>query len=195
MDDILANIERHRDQFYRFVVRNVWDHAMVDDVFASAVLAAFENRDKFTPGTNFRAWMFKILMNKCFSANREKLRAFEPLNEEMAVLDPGAVDVIKDPQDFMERCGDEVHHAFRRLSTAQRACIWLKDVEKFSYQEIAETLDIPAGTVMTHLARGRALLRKHLLEYARKQGIIRTLPKVTSRPEGDAQRAQRSAVF
>lgn len=179
--EILSAIERHRDQLYRFALRTVWDSSMADDVFASTVLAAYENRDKFVPGTNFRAWIFKILVNKCFVANREVRRAGEVLTD--AVADQLSTErmgdeISRDPQDFLEQCGDEVFHAFRKLSTAQRSCILLKDVERFSYQEIAQALGIPVGTVMTHLNRGRALLRKELLEYAQRMGIVRALPKL-----------------
>jgi RNA polymerase sigma-70 factor (ECF subfamily) len=59
----------------------------------------------------------------------------------------------------------------------------LRVVEQFSYQEIAGILEIPVGTVMTHLARGRAKLRKDLLDYARGKGIVRVLPKLIPRPE------------
>ena len=82
--EILAQIEKHRDQLYRFALRTVWDSSMADDVFAATVLAAYENRDKFIPGTNFRAWIFKILVNKCFVANREVRRAPEALTEAVA---------------------------------------------------------------------------------------------------------------
>jgi RNA polymerase sigma-70 factor (ECF subfamily) len=197
MDEILTQIEQYRDQFYRFVLRNVWDSSVADDVFASAVLAAYENRHKFTPGTNFRAWMFKILVNKCFVANRETKRTFEPLDEESGkhvAADQSAahLDNLKDPKGFLEQCGDEVYHALRRLSTAQRTCILLKDVERFSYQDIAETLGIPAATVMTHLARGRAALRRQLHEYAVRNGIVRPLPRLVSREENDERRIQGS---
>ena len=178
MDGFVAAIEQHRDQFYRFVLRNTWDTSAVEDVFASAVLAAFENRHRFTPGTNFRAWMFRILANKCFVANRETLRDGGPLDDDAMEMLPATVSlrytaILEDPASFLEQCGDEVFLAFRKLSTAQRTCILLKDVEHFSYQEIADILEIPVPTVMTHLGRGRARLRKELLEYARKAGIIR----------------------
>ncbi|HPO14350.1 MAG TPA: RNA polymerase sigma factor [Candidatus Hydrogenedentes bacterium] len=191
MNDIIAEIERHKDQFYRFLMRNLWDTSMTEDVFASAVLAAYENRHKFQPGTNFRAWMFKILVNKCYVANREHARAFEPLKEE--IVDPSEgvsgrytpETLITNPKEFLEQCDDEVYHAFKQLSPAQRACILLKDVEQFSYQEIAEILEIPAGTVMTHLARGRSALRSRLAEYARRNGILHG----TSRRNGHVNRS------
>lgn len=184
-DEILTHIEKYRDQLYRFALRTVWDTSMADDVFASTVLSAYEHRDKFTLGTNFRAWIFKILVNKCFVANREVKRAPEPLTDAVADRIPlertvGSREVLKDPKDFLEQCGDEVYQAFRRLSTAQRSCILLKDVEQFSYQEIAQTLGIPVATVMTHLARGRTLLRKELLEYAQRMGVVRSYPRLVS---------------
>jgi RNA polymerase sigma-70 factor, ECF subfamily len=200
MNETLANIEKHRDQFYRFVVRNVWDTSVAEDVFASAVLTAYENQHRFTPGTNFRAWMFKILVNKCFVANRETARAFEFLDDNIcehtaAEQTSAYADLVKDPKAFLEQCGDEVYNAFRHLSTAQRSCILLKDVERFSYKEIAEILGIPVATVMTHLARGRAILRGHLMEYARRTGIVRSTPKLLHLTEDAGEQPQGRAAL
>lgn len=170
-DEFLDGIERYKDQFYRFVKRTLWDQGVVEDVFSSAVLAAYENRHKYTPGTNFRAWMFRILQNKCFVANRETGRAGVPLDE---VENTGVAaadtyehwDVLGDPMKVLDACGDEVCSAIKTLSAPQRACIMLRGVERFSYREIAAILEIPEGTVVTHLARGRRKLRKLLAEYA-----------------------------
>jgi len=191
--EFLKNIERHRDQYYRFVLRTVWDSSMAEDVFSASVLAAYESRDRFIEGTNFRAWMFKILANKCFVANREVKRAAQFLEIDEAELAapplPTEGGVPGNPHNILEQCGDEVFQAFRRLNTMQRMCILLKDVEQFSYQEIAKTLDIPLASVMTHLSRGRTMLRRELLAYARKQGIIRNWPKLVGRQEGAAKTA------
>ncbi|MFP6583232.1 MAG: RNA polymerase sigma factor [Candidatus Hydrogenedentota bacterium] len=182
MDEFIVKIEQHRDEFFRFIKRNVWDTGVAEDVFSQGVLAAYENRAKYTPGTNFRAWMYRILLNKCYVANRETGRAFDSLDHPAAreatakeTADYG--DLIRDPAALLDQCGDEVYRAFKGLSTAQRACILLRGVEKFSYQEIAEIMKIPAGTVMTHLARGRKKLRLELTEYAKETGVIRRFPK------------------
>lgn len=185
-DEFLDTIEKHRDAFYRFVHRTVWDSGVADDVFSSAVLAAYENRHKYTPGTNFRAWMFRILLNKCYVANRETGRAFQSLDDEraqQAAAPPAATyrDVLTQPEAVLEECGDEVNQAMRGLSTAQRTSLLLRAVEKFSYQEIAETMEIPVGTVMTHLARGRKKLREQLQDYARDAGIVRSFPRLRAR--------------
>lgn len=193
-DEFLENIEKYRHEFFRFVYRNVWDSGVAEDVFASAVLAAYDNRHKYTPGTNFRAWMYRILANKCFVANRETGRAFSALDDApesaKAVEEPfNYGNVVDNPDEFFEQCGDEVYRAFRRLSTAQRTCILLRDVEKFSYQEIADLLEMPVGTVMTHLARGRRKLREELYGYAREMGVVKRFPRLRPRNErADSQR-------
>lgn len=182
-EEFLALVNKHRDEYYRYAHRILWDSGAVDDVFAAAVLAAYENLAKFTPGTNFRAWMYRIITNKCYVANRETSRAFQPLDEygpDIATVqaDAGYRDVLNEPEHFLEQCGDDVKLAFRRLSTAERTCLMLRAIERFSYKEIADTLDMPVGTVMTHLSRGRAKLRADLLEYGKQQGIVRTLPRL-----------------
>ena len=193
VDEFEHQIAQYRDEFYRFIYRNVWDSSVADDVFSAAILAAYEGRAKYAPGSNFRAWMYRILLNKCFVANRETGRAFKSLDDESPA--PAAAerrpsrDIVSDPKSFLEQCGDEVFAAFRRLSTAQRSCILLRDVERFSYREIADIMQVPVGTVMTHLARGRKKLREELLDYAVEAGVVRALPRVLPRPHDDDRRA------
>jgi len=187
MDEFLEKIEQHRDEFFRFIKRNVWDTGVAEDVFSQGVLAAYENRAKYTPGSNFRAWMYRILMNKCYVANRETGRAFQSLDHPDAKDAPAENtddfgDLVSDPKAVLEECGDEIFRAFRGLSTAQRSCIMLRGIEKFSYQEIAEIMEIPVGTVMTHLARGRKKLRSELTDYARESGVIRSFPSTRIEP-------------
>lgn len=189
MDDFLHQIDLYKDELYRYVHKVVWDSSVADDVFSAAVLAAWENRHKFTPGTNFRAWMYRIVTNKCFVANRDISRTPAPLDDvpETSLLalrqDRSYGDLLEDPEEFLQQCGDELHHAMRQLSPAQRSCILLRGVEKFSYKQIAEILEIPVGTVMTHLSRGRAKLRTELLEYARAQGMLRPRPRLLRRKQ------------
>ena len=103
MDEFIEKIEKHRDEFFRFIKRNVWDTGVAEDVFSQGVLAAYENRAKYTPGTNFRAWMYRILLNKCYVANRETGRAFESLDHPSAKQATAPVveeygDLLKDPK-------------------------------------------------------------------------------------------------
>lgn len=178
MDEFLENIKKRKDEFYRYIYRNVWDTSVAEDVFSASVLAAYKSRDKFRPGSNFRAWMYRIITNKCFVANREISRRGESLEESDEGLSKLAdnkdyVKAISSPEEFLACCGDEVYIAMKKISTIQRSCLLLKTMENFSYKEIADILEIPFGTVMTHLARGRAKLRKILFEYAIDEGIVK----------------------
>lgn len=174
-------VEKHRSEFFRYVERTVWNESVAEDVFSSAVMAAYEQLERFQKGTNFRAWMFRILTNKCFVANRETARSaidIESIDESRLAREPGLDrEAMQNPDWFLDQCGDEVSRAMRNISTAERACLMLRTVEKLSYKEIASTLDIPVGTVMTHLARGRARLRLRLSDYARDRGILKDLRK------------------
>ena len=174
--EFLDRIETHRHEFYRYILRNVWNPSVAEDVFSSAVIAAYRQLSKFRDGTNFRAWVFKILTNKCFVANRETRRLsvdIDTIDEHVFSSDEKSKQIARDdPEWFLEQCGDEIHRALRQLSTAQRSCLLLLAFEKYSYKEIAQILEIPIGTVMTHLSRGRKKLKQLLFEYAKNQGIM-----------------------
>lgn len=170
-------MEKHRNELYRYVLRVAWDPGKADDIFSAGILSAYENLSKFTPGTNFRAWMYRIVTNKCYVANRETSRAFRSLDEmgpDIAGVaqDADYRDALEEPEHFIEQCGEEVKSAFDKLSQAERSCLMLRAVEQFSYKEIADTLDMPVGTVMTHLSRGRAKMRTDLLDYGKREGLI-----------------------
>lgn len=189
MDEFLVEIEKYKDEFYRYIYRMAWDSGVADDVFSSAVLAAYQNREKFTPGTNFRAWMYRIITNKCFVANRETGRTPDSLEDHEFHISalptaPGYDDLLERGEEVLEACGDEVLIAFRCLSTAERSCLMLRAMQSNSYQEIADILEIPVGTVMTHLSRGRAKLRKRLLDYATGEGVVKAAP-LKMVPKGD----------
>ena len=190
-DEFLEQIEKYKDEFYRYIYRVVWDTSVADDVFSEAVLAAYKSREKFTPGSNFRAWMYRIITNKCYVANRHISRRGESLDQEgareFAALGDAAdySNVLDDPKKFLDDCGDEINRAFRKLSTAERSCLLLRSAEGLSYQDIANTIDIPVGTVMTHLSRGRAKLRRELLEFARDEGIVKPALKILGADEAD----------
>lgn len=181
MDDFLEHIEKHKDEFYRYIYRCTWDKTVAEEIFSTAIYKAYKSRSKFTPGTNFRAWMFRIITNTCFVSNREVKRQSErseinKLSEEQLCelyLNKDYKKATRSPDEFLEECGDEVFKAIENISMMEKSCILLRVMENFSYKEIAHILDIPFGTVMTHLGRGRAKLRNELYLYAVKEGIIK----------------------
>lgn len=164
----IALTERYREEFLRYLRRNLWNNSDVEDVFAEGVLTAWEQREKFRPGSNFRAWMYKILTNKYYVANRHTLRHGVELEaarlpERQAPADTPAAS--GNPEWFGELISDELRAALERLRPAERECLRLRALENCSYKEIARLMHIPLGTVMTHLARGRARARGQLLAH------------------------------
>ncbi len=180
--EFVEKIETHRHEFYRYVARSVWNQDVAEDVMSSAIYAAFKQLSKFRDGTNFKAWIYKILTNKCFVANREIKRSsidIDSIDEHLFSTDNKAQKLAFDePESFLELCGDELNSALKQLSSSQRSCLLLLTYEKYSYKDIAEILEMPVGTVMTHLARGRAKLRRLLVEHAVNEGIL-TIDKMT----------------
>ena len=177
--EFLRLLAAHRHELFRYALRNLWNPSAAEDVFAAAVLTAYEQLDHFQEGTNFRAWLYRIITNKCYVANRETQRSaigLDELDESHFAADPDDdAAALADPEKFLDQCGDELHRALAQLNTGERSCLLLLAAEKYTYQELAAVLEMPVGTVMTHLARGRAKLRRLLLDYARARGIVKRL--------------------
>ena len=131
-------------------------------------LKALKGFPSFTPGTNFRAWMYRILRNT-FLTSRTGLKVTVSLDdEENPVAEPAVND---DPESLLFAHADqeEIWRALEQLPVAHREIILLCDVEEMSYKEIAELVSIPIGTVMSRLSRARRAIRS-LLE-ATTQGV------------------------
>jgi RNA polymerase sigma-70 factor, ECF subfamily len=137
---------------------------LVQDVYAQAWLSFADYR----PGTNCRAWLFKILMNKLSHHRRRKYALLkrttdaDELTFERVAYVPPVEQELKD---------EEVLAALDRVPERFREVVLLADVEEFSYREIAEMLGVPAGTVMSRLSRGRKFLREMLVSVAAGYGI------------------------
>lgn len=182
--EFCQQLEKHRHEFYAFSKKTVWNGSQAEDCFSSAVLTAYEKRNEFIEGTNFKAWMYKILLNKCYNANKKKQNnviSLEPLLEkEVDFTANPSVSSDELTAGGIEGCGDEVMKAFTTLNEKEKACLLLKSFEDYSYKEIAKVVEIPIGTVMTHLYRAREKMKKLLLAYAQREGIVKTDDKNSS---------------
>ena len=146
--------------FAHFLVQNQND---AEDLVQETYLKALRNFASFQPGTNFRAWIFQILKNS-FLSSRSKLERRMTVvmdsEEDLAVL---PVTSGTPESMLIERSGiDAIRCAIEQLPVSFREVILLRDVEDASYQEIAEILSIPIGTVMSRLARARKVVRESL---------------------------------
>lgn len=153
------------DSLYRTALRLTGRSADAEDVVQETYLKAFAALDRFEPGTNLRAWLFTILHNTF--RNRVRDRAREPITTDSDLVER-AGDVAgprsATPEALLMRdvLGAELQAAVDALPDAFRQAVWLRDVEEFSYAEIAAMLDVPLGTVMSRISRGRRLLFERL---------------------------------
>jgi len=176
------------DALYRTALRMTRSEADAEDLVQETYIRAFRFREQFTPGTNLKAWLFRILTNTFINTYRR--RQTQPEFTELDGVDEFSLykrmsdlktsSGAGNPEtEFLDGLVDsEVKDALGDLPEKFRQVVLL-DVEGFSYKEIAEMLDIPIGTVMSRLHRGRKFLQKRLLDLAQQRGIaaVRTPQK------------------
>ena len=146
----------HLRALYVTAYRMTRNAADAEDIVQETFLRAFRAFDRYTPGTNIRAWLYTILYRVRTDAFRRSGRSPETVE----LLDDGPG--VPPPQDALASGGEEIARALDGLPEAFRAAVVLRDVQEFSYAEIARILDVPIGTVMSRIYRGRALLREAL---------------------------------
>ena len=178
-DEKRASFERealvHLDAMYRVALRLTANPADAEDLVQDAMLRAYRSWDRFTLGTNAKAWLLTILRNLFINEYRRRRRHPETVDldtiEPFAVFEKGQ----EDPQGaFFDRIVDEeVLRAMDALPEVFREAVSLSDVEGLSYEEIAKVLDVPVGTVKSRLYRGRHMLQAKLYEYAVSMGYIK----------------------
>jgi RNA polymerase sigma-70 factor, ECF subfamily len=168
------------DRIYAMALHLVREPARADDLVQETCLRAWQNFDRFTLGTHFKAWIFQILtylfLNDRRSAQRRE-----------ASVDFGERDFIEAPEKsdavelnlprvdweklYPRLVDDELKTALDRLAPEQRAVFLLVTLGELSYQECAAILEVPIGTVMSRLFRARKQLQEQLAEYARERGF------------------------
>jgi RNA polymerase sigma-70 factor (ECF subfamily) len=168
-DDFEKAALPHLKELYRVAARLLGDATRAEDVVQEAYLQAWKSFDRFTPGTNCRAWLFKILINTIRHYRRKWLNQRQATDSE-EILEQAEAAAPPIPEHITE---EEILRALDRVPTDYRTAVLLADVEDFSYKEIAGMLNVPIGTVMSRLSRGRKLLREQLSELARSYGIGR----------------------
>jgi RNA polymerase sigma-70 factor (ECF subfamily) len=176
------------DALYRTALRMTRSEAEAEDLVQETFIRAFRFRAQFTPGTNLKAWLFRILTNTFINQYRRKAARPETtelddveesiLYRHMRDVSPGSASPDPEAELIDNTLSSEVKDALEALPEKFRTTLLL-DVEGFSYKEIAEVLDIPIGTVMSRLHRGRKFLQKRLYDVARDRGIVaaRAMPR------------------
>jgi RNA polymerase sigma-70 factor (ECF subfamily) len=173
-----AEAAPQKDILYNFALRTTGNPDDARDLLQETFLKAYRFWDKYEKGTNIRAWLFRIMKNSYINRYRKETR-------EPGMVDYGDVenfyDSIRaestDTNDLQEKIfgnilGDEVTEALQALPEDFRTVVILADIEGLSYEEIAEFLNCPIGTIRSRLHRGRKILQTQLFDYAREHGLI-----------------------
>src|SRR5438552_13074744 len=165
------------DQVYRVARRLVSTREEAEELMQETYARAFRSRRSFTPGTNLRAWLLRILTNLNIDRGRRKQRApdEQPLEEGDYYLynrlEQNTADGNLDEERVVERLSqDDIVSALSAVPHDFRDVVVLVDIGDFSYQDAAQILDIPIGTVMSRLHRGRRILKRELAESVVEEG-------------------------
>ena len=157
----------HLNDLFRMASRVLGDRGRAEDVVQETYLQAWKSFGRFEPGTNCRAWLYKILFH-CLFKERRKWFRIRLLSEDETFLESKLVA----PEPIPEHVADaDILKALDGIPGDYRAAVLLVDVEELAYKEAASILDIPIGTVMSRLSRGRKLLKERLADVAQSYGI------------------------
>jgi RNA polymerase sigma-70 factor (ECF subfamily) len=168
----------HTDLLYNYALRLTSNAADADDLLQETFLKAYRFWDKYETGTNIRAWLFRIMKNSYINRYRKEVKTPTTVDyDEVEDFYASVKDRASESNDLQEilygnLLDDDVATAVAELPEDFRTVVLLCDIEGLSYEEIAEFVDIPLGTVRSRLHRGRKLLREKLLSYAKKRGYV-----------------------
>jgi RNA polymerase sigma-70 factor (ECF subfamily) len=173
-DEVLPQLDR----LYSAAMRYTRNPSDAEDLVQEAVAKAYRSYHQYQPGTNLRAWLYRILHTTYISQYRKAQR--RPQEELQEGVDEYSFydEIARAGGPSAERevlasfTADEVKEALAELPESFRVAVYLADVEGFAYKEIAEIMDTPVGTVMSRLHRGRKALQKALSDYARARGLL-----------------------
>ncbi|MDQ1437340.1 MAG: polymerase sigma-70 factor, subfamily [Acidimicrobiaceae bacterium] len=167
---------------YTAALRMTRNPADAEDLVQETYLKAYRAFHTYQQGTNLKAWLYRILTNTFINAYRAKKRRPELsdiedvedlyLYHRLGGLEAAAAGRSAEEEVLERFTDDEVKQAIEALPENFRMAVLLADVEGFSYKEIAEIMDIPIGTVMSRLHRGRRALQKRLFEFGMQRGLV-----------------------
>lgn len=164
---------------YSLALRMTRNQLDAEDLVQDTALKAFRYFDKFDRGTNFRAWIYRILTNNFINTyrknkkepNKTDIDAVSFKIEEQGTSFWDRLDDRSEGYDYSDLFDDDINAAIDKLPDEYKLVVLLSDVEDMSYKEISVVIEHPIGTVMSRLHRGRKMLRKFLSHYAEQKGI------------------------
>lgn len=175
----------YRDQLFKSALRMTRSVEDAEDLIQETYLKAYKYYERFAEGTNFKAWLFKIMKNTFINSYRK--RKLQPpqvdFNDVQEGLEESLVEQGQET-DLNPELGllhfemdHDVRQTLLKLPHDYKMVVLLADLEGFSYKEIADILEVPVGTVMSRLYRGRRMLERSLLSYGRRYNYITQPPE------------------
>ena len=183
----------YRDQLYKSALRMTRSVEDAEDLIQETYLKAYKYYARFSEGTNFKAWLFKIMKNTFINSYRKKKLQppkvdFDEVQEglEETLMEKGRGDLI-DPESWLMaiEMDHEVREALLSLPHDYKMVVLLADLEGFAYKEISDILAVPVGTVMSRLYRGRRMLEKAILSFGTRYNYVNTRPEKMRDPSID----------
>jgi RNA polymerase sigma-70 factor (ECF subfamily) len=168
----------HMDILYNYALRMTSNPDDAADLVQETYLKAFRFWDKYEKGTNIRAWLFRIMKNSYINKYRKETKEPDTVDyDDIQNFYNSIKAESADPNDLQRKIfggllEDDIAKALEALPEEFRTVVILCDIEGLSYEEIAEFVDCPIGTVRSRLHRGRKILRGMLFDYARKHGFV-----------------------
>ena len=168
----------HMDILYNYALRMTGNADDADDLVQETYMKAYRFWDKYEKGTNIRAWLFRIMKNSYINRYRKETREPDTVDyDQIQNFYHTIRSESADPNDLQEKIfggllEDNVTRAVESLPEDFRTVVILCDIEGLPYEEIAEFVDCPIGTVRSRLHRGRKMLRAKLFEYAKQRGFV-----------------------
>jgi RNA polymerase sigma-70 factor (ECF subfamily) len=166
-EDFSAEALQFLEPLFATAMRLTRNRADAEDLVQDTFVKAFRHAGQFTRGTNLRAWLYTILHNTWRNRRRDASRDTVEVDSdqvEQAAAGAGGGEPVETPERILMRStlDADLQAALDELPEAFRQAVWLRDVEEFTYAEIAEMLNVPIGTVMSRISRGRRMLFEKL---------------------------------
>lgn len=166
-DEFAADVLAYLEPLYATALRLTRNRADAEDLVQDTFVKALRSSDRFTPGTNLKAWLYTILRNTWRNNRRDAARDSVDVDSERvdeAASLPGGPAALETPERILLRAtlDSDLQAALDGLPDVFREAVWLRDVEDFTYAEMAEMLGVPIGTVMSRISRGRRMLYDRL---------------------------------
>lgn len=181
-DDFTTDAMQYAPQLYSTALRMTRNRADAEDLVQETFMKGWRAFDSYEQGTNLRAWLFRIMTNTYINKYNAKQRRPDEteldeveelyLFKRLGAFNQNKINLSAEDQMLELFTDDEVKNALEELPEVFLIPVLMSDVEGFSYKEIAEITEVPIGTVMSRLHRGRKLMQKRLYDYAQERGLI-----------------------